>query len=191
MDIILIRHGESEANVRKEFGTDETPLSELGRVQAAKTKDYIGTLKYDKVYVSPLRRARETMELLGLNGEIREEVREISFGEMEGKTYDTTREDCPEDIIRWTEDPLNYRVPGGETIEEAYFRMKPFFDELVEKNEDVIIVTHDGTVRMGMCYVLEDYKSFYKFKSDNVSVSKISIEKSGEKVIAFTNKTVY
>lgn len=190
MDIIIVRHGESEANVRKEFGKNETKLSEKGRQQAIKTKDYIKTLDFKKVYVSPLKRARETMELLGLDGEIRDEVREISFGEMEGKTYDIYSEQCPDEVKKWSEDPLNYAVPGGETVKEAYDRIVPFLEELIEKDENAIIISHDGTVRIAMSYIFDNPDYFFRFKADNVSISKITIE-DGFKFINFMNKTVY
>lgn len=190
MDIILIRHGQSEANVMKVFGTDKTKLSKLGREQVLKTKAYVDELKIKNVYVSPLKRAIETMELLGLQGEVREEVREISFGEMEGKTYDIYNKECPEEVKKWAEDPLHNAVPGGETIKEAYNRIVPFLEELIEKDEDAIIISHEGTVRIAMSYIFDNPEYFFRFKADNVSLSKITIE-DGFKFINFMNKTLY
>ena len=83
MDIILVRHGESEANIAKVFGGPEAKLSKLGIEQALKSKEYIQGLKFDKVYSSPFLRAVDTMKTLGLQGDIKEDIREINVGILE------------------------------------------------------------------------------------------------------------
>ena len=74
MDIILIRHGQTEDNVGRIFSTKDTILTDEGKEQIKKTKTFIDTISFDKVYVSPLHRAIQTMEILGLDGEM-EEIR--------------------------------------------------------------------------------------------------------------------
>ena len=53
MDIILIRHGQTEDNVDRIFSTKDTRLTDKGKEQIRKTKTIVDTLSFDKVYVSP------------------------------------------------------------------------------------------------------------------------------------------
>ena len=98
MDIILIRHGETEANIKKVFSTLDVKLSDRGKEQILKSKEYIQSLNFDKVYVSPLDRAVETMKLLDLNGQIEDSIKEISFGILEGKSYVEVNGEYPDKL---------------------------------------------------------------------------------------------
>ena len=68
MDIIMIRHGETEDNVSKVFSRDDTKLSEIGKEQIKRTRELLKDFKFDKVYYSPLERTKETLGILGLEG---------------------------------------------------------------------------------------------------------------------------
>jgi broad specificity phosphatase PhoE len=65
--IWLLRHAESKAQTEEEYGFD-TGLSERGAKQAGRLKEVFNNIKFDKIYISPLRRARETFELSGIIG---------------------------------------------------------------------------------------------------------------------------
>ena len=87
MKIYMIRHGESTANAeRKHAGWAQVPLTERGRADAIAAGALIEGLHFDRVYVSDLIRARETMELALPNTEAIESplLREISVGELAG-----------------------------------------------------------------------------------------------------------
>ena len=120
MDIILIRHGQTGDNVGNIFSTKETVLTEEGREHIKRTKTYVDTLSFDRVYVSPLYRAIQTMELLGLEGERDERIQEIDFGLFEGYSYEEIKENFPEESKLWDEDYINFPTPKGESIKMAY-----------------------------------------------------------------------
>jgi len=65
--IWLLRHAESKAQTEEEYGFD-TGLSEAGEKQADRLKHVFNNLNFDKIYLSPLKRARETFERSGING---------------------------------------------------------------------------------------------------------------------------
>lgn len=190
MDIILVRHGESEANIAKTFGGPKVKLSELGIEQALKSKDFIQGLKFDRVYSSPFVRAVETMNHLGLEGEIMEDIRELGFGILEDKSYDMLNESHPVEAKKWAEDPIYYAVPGGETIIDGYKRVEKLLNDLIEKDEDVLLVCHEGVIKMALSFVFDNPEYFFKFQADNLSVNTITIE-DGHKFISKLNRVAY
>ena len=190
MDIILIRHGQTEDNVERIFSTKDTKLTEKGKEQIKKTKTFVDTLSFDRVYVSPLRRAMETMEILGLEGEKEERIKEVDFGLFEGNTYEEIKEKFPEETKQWDEDYINYVTPKGESIKLAYDRVTSFLEEISKKDEDVVLVCHDGVTRIALSWVFDNLDYFFKFKIQNGSVNIISIDEYGFKYIEKTNYTV-
>ena len=96
MDIIMIRHGESEDNIQRIFSRNDTRLTEKGIEQIKKTKELINKFSYDKVYYSPLKRTVETLENLGLIGTEDIRIREINFGIFTGKTFEEISEIYPD-----------------------------------------------------------------------------------------------
>ena len=190
MDIILVRHGESEANIAKVFGGPKVKLSPLGIEQALESKDFIQGLKFDRVYSSPFVRAVETMKVLGLEGEIEDSIREIEFGVLENKSYEMINGEYPEEAGKWAKDPFHYAVPGGETIFDAYERVRKFLNKLIEKDEDVLLVCHDGVIRMALSFVFDNPEYYFRFKADNLSVNIITIN-DGHKFISRMNSVGY
>ena len=190
MDIILVRHGESEANIAKIFGGPSAKLSDLGKEQALKSKDFIQGLKFDRVYTSPFVRAVDTMKHLGLDGEIEEDLREIGFGILEDKSYDMISGSHPVEAQKWADDPIYYAVPGGETIIEGYKRVEKLLNKLIEKDEDVLIVCHEGVIKMALSFVFDNPEYFFKFQADNLSVNVITIN-DGHKFISRMNTVSY
>lgn len=64
-NLFLVRHGESTANEINRFaGTIDAPLTDLGRAQASRAGNGWQSGQLDRVYVSPLQRARETADIL-------------------------------------------------------------------------------------------------------------------------------
>ncbi|MCF6466758.1 histidine phosphatase family protein [Clostridium sp. Cult2] len=190
MDIILIRHGQTEDNAGRIFSTKDTILTDEGKEQIKKTKTFIDTLSFDKVYVSPLHRAIQTMEILGLDGEKEERIKEVDYGLFEGNTYEEIVDKFPEEAKIWDEDYLNFLTPEGESIKLAYERVTSFLEEISKKDEDVVLVCHAGVIRIALSWVFENVDYFFKFKIDNGSVNIISIDEKGFKYIKRTNYSV-
>ena len=132
MKLYLIRHGRQNSrrcNVN-------VPLDEAGRRQAelagARLKEYGA----EKIFASDLLRAEETAEIirsfLPVPVEIRREIREISFGEMEGLTDEEIHEkfEAFQKEFRKMERDLPY--PGGECAGDG--RSDPVYDGLLSGN---------------------------------------------------------
>ena len=116
MKIYLIRHGLTEYNAQRRYqGRSDLPLSESGRkalLSSGKTPD--------TVYVSPLRRARETASVLFPASEqfVLPDLTEMDFGIFEGRTADEMEADpvCGPAYRSWVAGMCTGRCPGGEDL---------------------------------------------------------------------------
>ena len=101
MKIYVIRHGETDYNVRRLFqGQINTDLNDTGRAQARAAAEKIRAmgLTFDRVYSSPLQRAVETVEIITGkdSSEIQTDDRllEMNFGALEGQPFDRDSRAC-------------------------------------------------------------------------------------------------
>lgn len=172
----MIRHGESEDNVAKIFGSYETPLSKRGIDQIKITKENLSEFDFNKVYYSPFARTVETLKHLGLNGIADNRIGEYNFGIFTGKTNSIIEEEFPVEYKEWIDDPNDYIIREGESLRIVYNRVKEFLDEMVRQDEDVVLVTHAGVIRLVLCWIFDDIDYFFRFKVDNGSINIISID---------------
>src|SRR5882672_995180 len=131
--LYYIRHGETDWNVAGRLqGRRDIALNARGRAQAGHCGGILrdlferdGRAPASLDYVaSPLKRARETMELargaLGLPAQgyaTAEALTEISFGDWEGFTIAQLRERDPQRIAAREHDKWRFLPPGGESYE--------------------------------------------------------------------------
>lgn len=190
MDIILIRHGETDENVLRTFSTKSAQLTEEGRDQIRRIKPFVDSLSYDKVYISPLDRTRDSASVLGVEGEIDKRIQEVDFGDFEGKTYKELQELYPDKVALWDGDYINYQTPNGESLKLAYDRVVGFLEEIVEKGEDALLVCHAGVIKLTLSWVFDDIDQFFKFHIENASANIVSIDQEGFKFIKKANYTL-
>lgn len=179
MDIILIRHGESKANVDAIFGDNQSPLTDRGIEQIKVTKENLKEFDFDRVYFSPFRRTVESLKCLDLDGIEalpEDRIREYDFGIFTGKNYLAIEEEFPKEYREWIENPNDYVIKDGESLRLVYNRVSEFLEELVERGEDALLVTHAGVIRLAFCWVFDNIDYFFKFKVNNGSINIISID---------------
>ena len=157
--LILVRHGESEANRQDLFaGHFDADLQNRGMEQARKTAKFLSeNFKIDKVYASDLKRAYNTgkavADLFGLEVIPDENLREIFAGEWEGLAFDYLLETYVEDYGRWKNDIGNARCTGGESVQELAKRILAEVEKIAKENDGktVVIATHATPVRAMEC----------------------------------------
>jgi broad specificity phosphatase PhoE len=152
----FIRHGESASNA--EPGRDLPDdvgdrLTDRGRAQAAEAARHLGDLGIDRLWSSPLRRARETAEPiaaeLGLEVEVREDLRELREAEGHGRLSGEEQR-----LRRWSiwmaehpDDP-HFAPPGGESFASMFERVERIKAGLLEHSDHrVLAVTHGILLR--------------------------------------------
>ncbi len=149
----LVRHGETDWNAQKRYqGSIDIPLNERGRLQARTTGDALAEHPFTAIYVSPLSRAVETAEIIKgsrpLPITIYEELREIAFGSLEGKTLAEVHKELKLESTSSKEKFLQKIVPDMESGKETVDRVLPTLLTIANRHpdEDILIVTHGGVI---------------------------------------------
>lgn len=189
MKIYMIRHGETDWNkTRKLQGQVDVPLNAFGRLLARETAPALAEVPFDVVYTSPLKRAKETAELVigGRDIPIIEEprLREIGFGEYEGLCCSDEGWNIPDEGFRHFFDaPEKYRAPkGGESFEDISARLHNFLNELYQNKElqdkTILLSTHGaalcGILRLMKHAPLKDYWGGGVHKNCAVSIAEVT-----------------
>ena len=158
--IYYIRHGETPWNAEGRFqGSIDIPLNDRGRTQATAAGHILRDLIARRArephhfgYVSsPLSRARMTMDLLrgslGLPADgyaVEPRLREIGWGDWEGKTVPEMEAHDPTTFAARRKDRWNVTAPRGETYAQVTARMREWLATLTA---DTVAVAHGGTMR--------------------------------------------
>jgi broad specificity phosphatase PhoE len=151
--LALVRHGESTWNaVGRMQGQADPGLSETGRAQALALRPLLAGREPEVVVSSDLRRTRETLELLGLQGAADPRWRETDVGDWTGRLVDDLVAEDEPAYRGWLE---NRHAPaGGEPWEEMCDRVVQAALELAAGGaETALVVTHGGPIR-ACCAVL-------------------------------------
>ncbi len=159
----IIRHGETDYNksgVVQGSGVDSS-LNETGRKQAeAFYAKYKGT-SFDKIYISTLKRTKESAEGFineGIPLESLEELNEIGWGDFEGKPIDPEMHQRYLDIIgEWQKGNLDVAYKNAETPLQMFERQKRALEKILKNTNEknVLIVTHGRYLRAFICLLLD------------------------------------
>ncbi|MDO4872187.1 MAG: histidine phosphatase family protein [bacterium] len=179
--IVMIRHGQSESNIvqqHQKFGGQfefeeeintrvdwKQRLSQKGVAQAENgaanlRKMYGGMEFFDKFYVSPFIRARETAVKLSQNQQLRwridDRLSERIWGIYGVVSRQEQRSHFPLTARLANDDPWYIRYDGGESLFDVYNRFKSFRTKLWRKhsNENILIVAHKQLIQTA-CYDIE------------------------------------
>lgn len=149
VNLYLIRHGRQNS----ELCNVDVGLSSDGILQAELLRNRLAGYQIDALYSSNMLRAKQTAQIINENLrlplETREELREISFGLLEGNTEeynDVHFIEFKQDQKKLIED-IPY--PEGENGTSVYERAMPVIQEIVQSGKkNIVVVTHGGTIRV-------------------------------------------
>lgn len=177
--VFFIRHGESTSNERNIFaGVLDVALTPYGRQQARRAGKDIRRkgIQFDAVYVSHLRRARQTCDIALQesqalrNPEIKpiidHRISERSTGILTGENKNLCRQALGHNRFEAMVHAHNEAPPGGETIENVYSRVVDFYKQQViprlERGENVLVVCHEYVLEPLSVYLCGLPASAYK-----------------------------
>ena len=158
MDIYLIRHGETDYNKgRRLQGVTDIPLNARGIELAEKTAEGLRGIPFDRIYSSPLIRARRTAEIIRGERDIpieeTEGLSEISFGDYEGLTVLEGSYNIPDpDFMNFFHAPEKYHTPpNGESIAHLRERTTSFVRAVMDAPENegrtILMASHGAAIR--------------------------------------------
>ncbi|MEM7564136.1 MAG: histidine phosphatase family protein [Pseudomonadota bacterium] len=148
MKLVLIRHGMTSWNLRKQVqGRIDQPLADEGCRQIEKLR-LSDDLRGYRWYSSPLQRALQTIEILGVP-DFRVEPRliEMSWGDWEGQVLKPLRKQLGDEMRLNEARGLDFKPPGGESPREVQARLKDWLNEIVKHDQDCAVVAHKGVIR--------------------------------------------
>lgn len=196
MELLLIRHAEPRKVVHEpRAGTPADPaLSDTGLEQARRLARWIECEPVDAVCVSPLRRARETAEMvagtLGLTPEVRPGLSEF---DARSSSYVTV-----EELAANGDAKIRALIEGRLDEWGCDVDFPTFARRVVESVEEVIAdhpgkrvaaVCHGGIINVYLAHVLGMQKTGFWLNPQYTSISRIFASKSGVRTIASVNET--
>lgn len=184
--LYLLRHGESEANVRRIFsnGKVDLPLTELGRRQAQQTATWLEGRGVACVFSAPLLRARQTAQIvarhLGVPVTVLGDLDEVRVGDLDGRDDPAGWEILARVLDRWYAGDLDAAFPGGESFRQALARFEAALRQIALLYPDgaVAAVTH-GAIQLTVLPRLCPASDLVTRTLPNVAVSTLEITPQG------------
>ncbi len=194
--LLLARHGQTEWHSDNRYvSRTDIGLTETGREQARTLARRAEREKVNLVLSSPLGRALLTAKpaaaACNLEPETDERLRELDFGEWEGRTLAEIREEDPESVRRF-EESAEHGFPGGEPLHEGADRVLKVFACLSRSHagETVLVVAHNTLLRLALCRMLGVELGHYRRLMPRVvngAVSEVRFGENGGALYSFND----
>ena len=173
MEFILVRHGKTEYNERRQYcGALDPDLSDLGRqeLERSDAKPFLREHAPDMVFCSPMKRTLQTAAILLDGKEVPlvavPELREIDFGDFEGRSYEDMKDDPA--YTAWLDTNCEGPIPGGDFPDMFRDDVAVCFESLLEtcRTEGVeraLVVSHGGVLGTILERFAEPEKHWYEY----------------------------
>lgn len=152
--LILIRHTEPDEHAGGRcYGSLDVPLSESGRAHADRLARRLADQDVSIVLSSPRARARDTAAPIAHHHRLpvmrTDALRELDFGDLEGRTYQDIETSMPDLWSQWMTRPTEVKFPGGESYGDLRARACQTIDDIRRSRPDqtIIVVAHGGVTR--------------------------------------------
>ena len=184
----IIRHADKETGdfYNPILRHQDPPISVKGRAEAQRLCSYVSDKLIAKIYVSTYVRTEQTIEYVAQNMELSpivdSRLNEIDNGVVEGLSEQEIRQRFPHVWRAFRDRDRDFQFPEGESGEAAQRRIKSFMEEKQEYKEDIILVSHDGLIRLLMCYILgiAVYRR-WDFRVDTCGITEIEYQPAFER----------
>jgi len=184
MELILIRHGETDWNKESVFrGHMDIRPNATGIAQSDATAKALEDRVFEAIYSSPLKRAMVTARRVAAPHEI--EVREkfdlvdINYGVWQGLPESTVKQKYPQLYEKWLKKPTKVRPPGGESPRKCWKRVNTALREILflHGTGTVVLVSHRIPVKMMTSYLLgKNLHYISKIRHDPCAISIFRVE---------------
>lgn len=143
MKVTLIRHTSVDVPKGVCYGQTDVPVAASFPEEAERTKSRLEGKVFDKVFCSPLTRARLLAEYCGHDDYTTDErLLEMNMGDWEMKRYDDIKDD---NLQKWYDDYMHVATTNGESFPMIYKRVADFLYELKTKDyKHVAVFAHCG-----------------------------------------------
>jgi broad specificity phosphatase PhoE len=160
--LFLLRHGEVDTRYHRVFGGRiDMDLSPRGREQAELLARYLKRVRLDAIYVSPKKRAQQTLApLAALQAPAPvtlPDLREVDFGDWTGLTWEQVQEKFGVSAFDWLHRLDQAAIPGAESAQQFRARVEPCLRQILSEcpGRTVGVVCHGGVIRMLLAILLD------------------------------------
>ncbi|MEM9538927.1 MAG: histidine phosphatase family protein [Cyanobacteria bacterium P01_E01_bin.42] len=161
LKIYFLRHGETASSQTGTYcGRLDIDLTAEGVQMAEDFANAYQEISWKAIYASPLQRTIETAkplcDRLEMNIQRRQGLKEIFYGEWEGKSPEEVNRDFHDEYVRWLADPGWNAPTGGEKGIDITRRSSEVLEEIEQtyKKGNVLVVSHKATIRIMLCSLL-------------------------------------
>ncbi len=159
--LVLLRHGQSEWNLENRFtGWTDVALTDQGIAEAKAAGLALREqgIKFDIAFTSALRRARDTLDLVLAQMNLRTvpvigdaRLNERDYGDLTGLNKDDARRQWGEEQVHIWRRSFDVPPPGGESLKDTAARVLPYYEEhilpRVKDGDDVLVAAHGNSLR--------------------------------------------
>lgn len=178
-EIEFIRHGTPVGGNMYRGNSIDDELSETGWSQM---RSAIGESDHwQHIISSPMKRCRafadELASKLGLETVIDERLKEVGFGEWEGKSSHEIQQRDPRLISKFYYDPVGFRPEGAENLKLFQQRVADAIDHMLASYQDkkVLAIAHAGVMRAVITHITKaSASSMYRISIGNAAIIKIT-----------------
>ena len=199
LTVHFLRHGQTAFSRDNQFsGSGLDPdLTANGHEMARAFSAAYRVTPWQAIYCSPLRRtvatAQPLCEALGAKPELRDDLKEISYGKWEGLSVEEVSRDFHDDYLRWVADSAWYAPTNGEPAVAIARRGLQVIEEIKQRypTGNVLVVSHKATIRIILCSLLGiDVGRFrYRLACPVGSVSIVEFTEHGPLLRALADRT--
>lgn len=179
MRLYLIRHGQTAWNAEERAqGHTDIPLDDTGHAQSECLRQHFLGHSIDLVLTSDLQRSSETAirvaEACGAPMEKTPLLRERSFGEWEGLPYTEFARRSNDFLTEAVHSLFHVCPPGGESIQDAWDRVRPITERLAKEQSHIAVVAHGGVCSLMLAQLLKgNLETSRSFRFLNCAVTEL------------------
>ncbi len=197
--VYLVRHGITDW-MEKEIlhGISDRPLSDTGSRQADATAEFLKEVKFDRIYTSPLLRAKQTAEKIGSKTGITpipvEDLKEENYGIMEGKRdWWPTVKTKPFIIPFYSYTRIAISTLTGEPFWKFKQRIANVWESIKSENPTgtIAVVAHSGVLRHILRHEFGGSRMSKSFTMTAASVSEIEVDGKGNARVIKINQNAH
>ena len=189
--LVLIRHGVTMWNKEGRYcGRKDINLSPQGRAQAKKLGRRLKSIRFDKIYSSDRKRARQTGRIVFGGADICavRELAEIDFGALEELRHEEIMKKYADSYKKWLKDPYKNNIPEAEPMNAFKKRVTSALKRIVRLNPDktVAVVCHGGVIGVFVNSVLK-VSNFWRYIPSSASITIVEHARGKAKLRKFND----
>jgi broad specificity phosphatase PhoE len=182
--LILLRHGETQSNLNLIYqGQGDSPLTELGILEAQQLSEALRGEKLAGIYSSTLSRSFETARIVAEKHKLEvvkiPELIERFYGVFEGLTFEEVKKKYPKDYKEWLTHPYRAQIPKSEPLDDLQKRGVAAIERILaaHQHQTVCVVGHGAVNRAILFHYMNlALDNFWRVKQDNCCVNIIEFD---------------